>query len=158
MSATGFNHVNVSVEDVDEAAAFYEEVLGLERIPSINSTARGAWFRVGDAQLHLTERGGPGPEIHHFAVTVDDFPAVYERARERGALDEETFGAALYEFLDGAVQMYLRDPSGNLLECDWPDESSLPAEIRERVTTREERYGVEQTGEATEATLFPDRE
>lgn len=157
MSATGFNHVNVSVEDVDAAVDFYEAVLGLDRIPSINSTAPGAWFRVGDAQLHLTERGGPAPEVHHFAVTVDDFPAVYERAVERDALDD-TFGAPLYEFADGAVQMYLRDPSGNLVECDWPDVTTLPARIRERVTTREERYGIEQTGEAARATLFPDRE
>jgi catechol 2,3-dioxygenase-like lactoylglutathione lyase family enzyme len=156
MSATGFNHVNVSVEDVDSAVEFYETVLGLERIPSINSTVPGAWFRVGDAQLHLTERGGSAPTVHHFAVTVDDFEAVFDRAVERDALDEDTFGSALYEFPDGAVQLYLRDPSDNLLECDWPDATTLPDRIRERVTTREERYGVEQTGAAAEATLFPD--
>ena len=157
MGAIGFNHVNVSVDDIDAAVAFYEDVLDLERIPSINSTAPGAWFRVGDAQLHLTERGGPGPEVHHFAVTVDDFPAVYDRAVDRDALDD-TFGAALYEFPDGAVQLYLRDPAGNLLECDWPDVTTLPERIRERVTTREERVGVAQTGEAAAATLFPERD
>ena len=157
MGAIEFNHVNVSVADIDAAVAFYEDVLGLERVPSINSTAPGAWFRVGDAQLHLTERGGHGPEVHHFAVTVDDFATVYDRAVERDALDD-TFGAALYEFPDGAVQLYLRDPSGNLLECDWPDATTLPARIRERVATREERVGVAQTGEAAAATLFPERD
>lgn len=154
MSATGVNHVNVSVEDIDDAVEFYEAVLGMERIPSIESSAPGAWFQVGDTQLHLTERGGPGPEIHHFAVTVDDFAAVYERAVERDALDADTFGAALYELPDGAAQLYLRDPSGNLVECDWPDVTTLPASLRERVTTRAAQFGVEQ---ADEVTIFPDR-
>lgn len=158
MSATGFNHVNLSVGDAESAAEFYEDVLGLVRIPSINSTAEGVWFRVGDAQLHLTERGGPAPTVHHFAVNVDDFEAVYEKATERDALDTETFGSALYELPDGAVQMYLRDPSGNLLECDWPDATTLPPDISDRVTTREERFGVAQTGGAADATLFPERE
>ncbi|MFB6161352.1 MAG: VOC family protein [Haloferacaceae archaeon] len=155
MSATGVNHVNVSVEDLGEAVEFYESVLGMEPIPSIESSAPGAWFQVGDAQLHLTERGGPGPEVHHFAVDVDDFAAVYERARDRGALDADTFGAALYEFPDGAAQLYLRDPSGNLVECDWPDATTLPTALRERLATRAERFGVEQTGETT---IYPNRE
>lgn len=156
MSATGFTHVNISVEDIHAAAEFYEAVLDLERVPSINSTTRGVWFRVGPAQLHLTERGGSGPAVHHFAVDVDDFTAVYERAVERDALDAETFGAALYELPDGSAQLYLRDPSDNLLECDWPDASTLPAEIRDRLTTRTEQFDVEQTGDAADATLYPD--
>lgn len=155
MSATGVNHVNVSVEDIDAAVEFYREVLGMERIPSLASSAPGAWFQVGGQQLHLTERGGPGPEVHHFAVNVDDFEAVYDRAVARDALDADTFGAALYELPDGAAQLYLRDPSDNLVECDWPDAAALPDALRERLTTREERFGVEQTGE--DVTIYPDR-
>ena len=26
---------------------------------------------------------------------------------------------------DGAVQMYIRDPAGNLVELDWPDVNNL---------------------------------
>jgi catechol 2,3-dioxygenase-like lactoylglutathione lyase family enzyme len=155
MAATAINHVNLPVDDLEESVAFYEDVLGLERIPAINSSARGAWFRLGDAQLHLTERGSSAPEIHHLAVTVDDFPALYDELVERDALDE-TFGAPLYEFPDGAVQVYFRDPSGNLLEADWPDVATLPARIRGRVRTRAEVLDAPQTGEAREATLFPD--
>lgn len=155
MAATAINHVNLPVDDLDRAVDFYESVLDLERIPAVNSSAPGAWFRVGDAQLHLTERGSPAPEIHHVALTVDDFPAVYDAAVERDALDE-TFGASLYEFPDGAVQLYFRDPSGNLLEADWPDVSTLPARIRDHVQTRAAVLDAPQTGEAREASLFPD--
>ncbi len=155
MAATAINHVNLPVDDLERAVAFYEAVLGLERIPAINSSARGAWFRVGDAQLHLTERGSSAPEIHHVALTVDDLPAVYDELVERDALDE-TFGASVYEFPDGAVQVYFRDPSGNLIEADWPDVTTLPARIRDRARTRAEVLDAPQTGAASEATLFPD--
>jgi catechol 2,3-dioxygenase-like lactoylglutathione lyase family enzyme len=155
MAATAINHVNLPVDDLERAVDFYEGLLGLERIPAVNSSARGAWFRLGDAQLHLTERGSSAPAVHHLAVTVDDFPALYDELVERDALDA-TFGASLYEFPDGAVQVYFRDPSGNLLEADWPDISTLPARIRDRAKTRAEVLDTPQTGEAVEATLFPD--
>jgi hypothetical protein len=29
------------------------------------------------------------------------------------------------ELLDGCVQMYMRDPAGNLIEIDWPDVETL---------------------------------
>lgn len=148
MGITSINHVNLPVDDLEESIAFFEEVFDLERIPSIASDAPGAWFRVGDAQLHLTERPSPAPELHHVAFNVDDFAAAYEALLDRDALDE-TFGSALYEFPDGAVQLYFRDPSGNLLEIDCPDVTTLPASIREEVTTREERLGVDEHGEAS---------
>ena len=30
---------------------------------------------------------------------------------------------------DGAVQMYLRDPAGNLVEVNWPDASTLDRSV-----------------------------
>jgi hypothetical protein len=30
---------------------------------------------------------------------------------------------------DGAVQMYLRDPAGNLVEVNWPDVTTLDREV-----------------------------
>jgi hypothetical protein len=35
-------------------------------------------------------------------------------------LDSETFRNPINELPHGSVQMYLRDPSGNLVELDWP--------------------------------------
>ena len=54
---------------------------------------------------------------------------------------------------DGAVQMYLRDPAGNLVEVNWPDASTLDRSV---VTTMksiaDERP---QSDEALRARLYP---
>lgn len=151
--APAVNHINIPVDDADETIEFLESVLGLEQIPSINSDAPGAWFQLANAQLHLTERGSEGPTYHHFALDVDDFVAVHDRLDERDCLDEETFGAPLYVLGDGAVQMYFRDPSGNLMEVDHPDVNDLPERIRERARTRAETLG---TTANAEATIYPE--
>ncbi|MFB6311494.1 MAG: VOC family protein [Salinirussus sp.] len=152
MPATAINHVSLAVDALEPAVDFYEEVLGLEQIPSVNSSARGAWFQLDNGQLHLTERAAPSPQYHHLALTVEDFAGLVATLEEREALDD-TFGAPLYEFPDGAVQVYFRDPSDNLLEADWPDISTLPADLAERAQTREEVLGTIQTDDIT---LFPD--
>ena len=51
---------------------------------------------------------------------------VYRRAKELGVLDHDTFGNAMHELPNGIVQMYIRDPSGNLIELDHPDASTIP--------------------------------
>ena len=33
------------------------------------------------------------------------------------------------ELPDGAVQMYLRDPAGNLVEINWPDVTTLDRSV-----------------------------
>ena len=147
MTVTSVNHVNLLVDDVEAAVEFYESVVGLERVPSIDTDVAMVWFRLGDAQLHLSERGADGSSPRHLAVTVDDFADLYDRLVERDALDD-TFGAPLYVFPDGAVQVYFRDPSGNLLEADCPDVTTLPDEIRERARMRE--------ATADDATIFPE--
>ena len=32
----------------------------------------------------------------------------------------------MYELPDGGIQMYVRDPAGNLVELDHPDASTIP--------------------------------
>jgi lactoylglutathione lyase len=61
----------------------------------------------------------------------------------------------MYELPDGAVQMYVRDPAGNLIEIDWPDAGTLDAEIRENLIRLSDT--VPQTGDALSSTLYLDR-
>ena len=56
---------------------------------------------------------------------VDDFDALYAKAKEMGILDSSAFGSPLRRHPAGWVQLYLRDPAGNLVEIDWPDASAL---------------------------------
>lgn len=59
------------------------------------------------------------------------------------------------ELPDGAVQMYLRDPTGHLIEIDWPDVTTLDRSDFPELKKLNDR--VPQTGEALEATLYLDR-
>lgn len=126
MRATGLTHVSIGARDLEESARFYKGFFGMEEIPSPDFPGPVRWLRVGDLQLHLFLDEDPAPAWHHFALDVDDFEAVYARAEE---LDVRDRYSTVRELPDGAVQMYLRDPAGNLVEVNWPDASTLDRRV-----------------------------
>jgi catechol 2,3-dioxygenase-like lactoylglutathione lyase family enzyme len=155
MRALGFNHLSIGSKDMEATAQFYETVLGMERIPSYNFGFKTIYLRCGDLQLHVFELQDTIPKFQHFALDVDDFHAVYEAAKQRGALDMVTFRNAVNELPDGCVQMYLRDPSGNLVEIDWPDVNTLD---RSKIPELKKLEAfASQTGDALKASLYLDR-
>jgi len=121
MSAIRINHVSVHAADLDASEEFYRELFGVARIPSPDVGFPVRWLKVGDTQLHLFNRAAEAPVNHHFAFTVDDLEEVYRKAREKGVLDRPE----VRRLPDGSAQMYLRDPSGNLIECNAPDADAL---------------------------------
>jgi catechol 2,3-dioxygenase-like lactoylglutathione lyase family enzyme len=130
MSAIRVNHVSVSAPDLGASAGFYAELFGARPIPTPNFGMPVQWLGIGDTQLHLFQRAIDAPSHHHFAVTVEDFEAVYRRAGELGAYDREAFGHHFYELPGDTAQLYLRDPGGNLVEVDAPRLSGLPEDVR----------------------------
>jgi lactoylglutathione lyase len=155
MRATRFNHVSIHAVDMDESLRFYTEVFGMERLPSPDFGFRVEWLRLGDQQLHLFLRETPAPEFHHLGLEVDDFEAAYSLALERGRVDDRTFAPTVRELNDGSVQMYLRDPAGNLVEVDWPDVNTLDRSVVTDIRhVRDERP---QSQSALRASLFPER-
>jgi catechol 2,3-dioxygenase-like lactoylglutathione lyase family enzyme len=129
MAAT-INHVSVSAPDLRESTDFYVELLGAERIPSPNFGVPVQWLALGATQLHLFEREVAPPSHHHFAVSVADLSPIYRAAERRGAFDRESFGNHLVELPGDVVQLYLRDPGGNLVEIDQHGVERLPEDIR----------------------------
>jgi len=123
--AIRFTHVAIHADDMDASLAFYVDVLGMRRVPSPDFEQHVEWLQLGDQQLHLFRRDTPAPAYHHLGVDVDDFEAAYRLARERGLFDGGVFSPDVRELNDGSVQMYLRDPAGNLIEVNWPDASTL---------------------------------
>jgi len=153
MRALRFNHVSIYADDLEESARFYEELFGLERLPTPDFGATAVlWLGVADQQLHLFHRETEAPVFHHFAVDVDDFERTYLEARRRGLLEDSTFGPAVRELPDGSVQMYIRDPVGNLVEVDWPDASTLDRSVVGEIARLEDE--VPQVGAAAGATLY----
>jgi len=150
--ATGFNHVSINARSIEESVRFYVEVFGMEPIPTYDFAFPVQYLRLGDLQLHLFERGTDAPAYHHIGINVDDFEAAYLRAKELGILERESFFEDMYELPDGSVQMYIRDPAGNLVEIDWPDVNTLDRSLFPDM----KRLGdtVPQTDDALRATLY----
>lgn len=122
MRATGINHVSISAVDLEESTRFYEEVFAMERIPTPTFDAPVQWLRVGNLQLHLFLAEIEAPARHHLGITIDDFDAAYEAVKARTSA---TWGWQLVELPSRQVQLYFRDPGGNLIELNWPDADTL---------------------------------
>ena len=129
MPTNGFTHVSVHAHDLDESTRFYQELFGMEEIPAPGFPFPVRWLRVGDLQLHLFQSDDPAPQGHHFGIEVDDFEATYEKVRELGVQEESGYFSNVYELPDGAVQLYVRDPAGNMVEVNWPDVSTLDRSV-----------------------------
>ncbi|MCC5953652.1 MAG: VOC family protein [Acidimicrobiia bacterium] len=116
MQPLGVHHVSINVTDVDEAMAFYTEVLGLERRDDRpDFPFGGAWLDVGDQQIHLIEATTPAALGQHFAIAVADLAATVAELRERGVQvsDPSPVGTSM--------QAFCSDPSGNQVELHQPN-------------------------------------
>jgi catechol 2,3-dioxygenase-like lactoylglutathione lyase family enzyme len=131
---SGINHVSVSARNLEQSTAFYVELLGAEPIATPNFGIPIQWLALGRTQLHLFQRDVDVPTHHHFGITVDDLEPVYRAAERWGdAFEDETFRNRLIELPGDVVQLYLRDPAGNLVEVDHHGVDRLPEDLRARL-------------------------
>jgi catechol 2,3-dioxygenase-like lactoylglutathione lyase family enzyme len=128
--STQINHVSVNARNLHESVDFYVDVIGAKPIPTPNFGIPVQWLALGGTQLHLFERDIQPTSHHHFGVTVDDVEPVYRTAERRGAFDRRAFGNHLVELPGDVVQLYLRDPAGNLVEVDQAGVDRLPDDLR----------------------------
>lgn len=109
------HHVAVVVADVDKAAEFYRKVFEFPdrvRLTAKVSANRGAWFQVGELELHLQERVGETPKTEqHFALMTEHFEEIQKRAVNHGGRVEE---AKLIEGIK--KRCFVRDIDGNRIE------------------------------------------
>lgn len=114
-------HVNVMVDDLEAATAFYRDLLGLDLDDTPDLGFPAQFFRIGDdgQQIHVNQLADAHTERSHFCLRVDDFDAIVERSVGAGVVEAETWGKAR-RLPSGVMQMFVRDPSGNLIEiaCD----------------------------------------
>jgi catechol 2,3-dioxygenase-like lactoylglutathione lyase family enzyme len=127
------NHVSINARDLQESVDFWVELLGAEPIPTPNFGLPVQWLALGRTQLHLFERDLQPTSHHHLGITVDDLEPVYRVAERRGAFDGRSFNNHLVELPGDVVQLYLRDPAGNLAEIDHYGIDRLPEDIRAQV-------------------------
>jgi catechol 2,3-dioxygenase-like lactoylglutathione lyase family enzyme len=127
------NHVSVNARDLQESVDFYVDLLGVELIATPNFGLPVQWLALGRTQLHLFERDIQPTSHHHLGITVDDLEPVFRAAERRDAFDRVAFGNHLVEQPGDVVQLYVRDPAGNLVEFDQAGIGRLPEDIRSQV-------------------------
>lgn len=117
------NHITLIVDHLEKAAKFYEYEMGLEPIPAFVFDYPTAFFKINDRQqLHLSEWNDQTSFRGHLCVKVADFSKFFFRFKELGIIDTAPWGK-VRQLPDGAMQMFIRDPAGNLIEL-----SSDPSE------------------------------
>jgi catechol 2,3-dioxygenase-like lactoylglutathione lyase family enzyme len=127
------NHVSVNAINLRESVEFYIELLRAEPIATPNFGLPVQWLALGETQLHLFERSLQPSSHHHFGITVSDLEHAYRVADRRDAFDDRSFGNRLVLLPGDVVQLYLRDPAGNLFELDQPGADWLPEDMRARL-------------------------
>ena len=115
--------VILPVHDIEHAAKFYADVLG---IPGFRVSPGRHYFDCGGVILALYHPGADGdaksprPNLEHVYFAVADLDAVYERAKRAGGLSSEVGDGNLPM---GQIAMrpwgersfYVQDPFGNPL-------------------------------------------
>jgi glyoxylase I family protein len=125
------HHVAVPVSDLERAAKFYREVLGLIEIARPDFPFPGKWFQAGSQQLHLivhlhsTFRHGKPLDSRdiHFAIRVRSFQAAVEWLRSLGFReDADRMDPMKMKVTETAVagfpQLQILDPDRNVVEIN----------------------------------------
>ncbi|GAB4215734.1 MAG: VOC family protein [Synechococcales cyanobacterium] len=112
-------HAALLVTDLEAAATFYGEILGLTPAPRA-LTFPGLWFQVGAVQIHLIQAATVPQGSHakwghhpHVALGIPDWPEVRQRL--------VAAGYEVQQSASGRAAFFVRDPDGNVIEC-----SALP--------------------------------
>jgi len=125
------DHYNIRTRKFPETVQFYTDVLGLEELPAYAFDYPVQFYRLNDTQqLHITEWKDTPSFRGHVCLQVADINEAFRQLKALGAIDTSPWGK-VRRLRDGAMQMFARDPSGNLLELSHPDAGTVDAAIWE---------------------------
>lgn len=112
------DHVTVNVTDVPRAKAYYGALLGLEEVPRpVSFDFPGAWYRIGEACLHLVGQSQADPPTSkHFALWVADAQAAAQALESAG----HKIRWAGHR-IPGVARFFTNDPDGNSIEFQGPE-------------------------------------
>jgi predicted enzyme related to lactoylglutathione lyase len=110
------HHIAIVVNDLEKNKKFYREVFDLPEIPREQTDAvrpQGAWFAMGDVELHLQFREVPQAKSdQHFAICVSNLDSTCKRAVASGAkvvaakaLTGFSKRAFVYDFADNRIEV-----------------------------------------------------
>ncbi|WP_226658512.1 VOC family protein [Guptibacillus hwajinpoensis] len=116
------HHVSLAVTDIEKAKSFYQDILCLEEIERPQFGFPGAWYQIGNQQLHLIvhpeaktlrQTNELSSKEGHFAFRVKSYKETLRWLKEKGV--------EIYEnptSKSGFAQIFVADPDGNLIELN----------------------------------------
>ena len=139
-----FNHVGISVADIERSISFYRDMFGMEQLCDVfpfggeqfdaimdiaGVQGRMCMIGKGNLQLELFEFSNPDPGTKdpeypvsdrgysHFGFDVDDIEETYDRLKAAGV----RIHSPVITFMGGGMKaIYARDPDGNVFEVLQP--------------------------------------
>ena len=107
------NHLTYNVTNKERALSFWEDVLGVKRIPSQVDSEHIIWLQLpSGTMVHLIENpNAPSEPSHHGAFEVDDIEAAANAFQAKGL---ET--TPIRSRRDGQRAFNISDPDGNRIE------------------------------------------
>ncbi|KGL58842.1 VOC family protein [Polaribacter sp. Hel1_85] len=124
MSTFIFNHIALSVKDVDKSIAFYQKIFHFKEIKNTASDSKTRWLSIGEGkQLHLIPR--PNFEIKvnkavHFALSTAKIDSFVVYLKELKIDYSDWIGSQNKDYVrkDGIKQVYFQDPNGYWIEVN----------------------------------------
>jgi glyoxylase I family protein len=121
MTYETLHHVAVAVTDLERARRFYSGMLGLKEIARPAFPFAGAWYRVGDRDLHLIVVSTPpvnegrtlATPDGHLALRVTSFAEARAHLEAAGIPMRVTIGGPT-----GFPQIHIMDPDRNIIEIN----------------------------------------
>lgn len=123
MTKKRIDHVGVMVKNIEASIAFYTEMLGFElkgRIPHSNGIIELAFLgfgHEGETDLELIQGYNDSlpleGKVHHFALSVDDVQAEFERLKK---LDVTFIDDGITTLPNGYQYFFVSGPDGEWIE------------------------------------------
>src|SRR5260370_28698626 len=108
-------HAGLLITDLEQSKRFYTGILGLREKPRPDFDFPGAWYDLGECELHLIVTREPLPPADarpsrdfHVSFLIEDYDGTKQALHKAGV--------EFREGSSGLAQIFVRDPDGNLIE------------------------------------------
>ena len=123
MSTFKFDHIALSVKDVDESVEFYQKVLQLKEIENTASNSKTRWLLLDEEkQIHLIPRNFEiiTNKAVHFALSTADIKSFIKHLVKLKIDYSDWLGTPNKDYIrkDGIQQVYFQDPNGYWIEVN----------------------------------------
>lgn len=142
-----FNHLALSVKDVDKSVAFYKNVFQLNEITNRTKMDGIRWLSLGeDKELHLISILKEPVTVNkavHFAMTTQNFDTFLARLKSQNIAFSDWPGAPdkVNNRDDGVKQIYFQDPDGYWIEVNSAFEAAPSVQqVKDEIWQLEKNY------------------